>query len=167
LRRPLPIHLATDLLAAQGLVDQVHLVHGEAQTDFLLNGVDKAKGLKVLLQACTGDRAADDQKPLALAVGDTELDLPMFGLARMAFAPANGDRKVREAGVEVTAGNYQQGLARAVARLLGHYPGTCPVCRATALNRDAELLRAVLSAQSAVRWGKLLSLARLAGLLRR
>ena len=102
-----------------------------------------------------------------MAVGDTELDLPMLGLARMAFAPANADKKVREAGVEVTSGDCQQGLARAVARLVGHYPGTCPICAAPAQNPDSELLLAVLSAQSAARWAKLLPAARLARLLRR
>jgi hydroxymethylpyrimidine pyrophosphatase-like HAD family hydrolase len=166
-RRPLPMGLATDVLAAQGLVDQFRLVHGDAQTDFVLNGVDKGRGLQALLQACTGGRPADDRKPLALAVGDTELDLPMLGLARMAFAPANADKKVREAGVEVTSGDCQQGLARAVARLVGHYPGTCPICAAPAQNPDSELLLAVLSAQSAARWAKLLPAARLARLLRR
>jgi hypothetical protein len=160
------MRLAKDVLAAQGLVDQFRLLHGDAQTDFVLNAVDKASGLRALLQARGRGGVADHRKPLALAVGDTELDLPMLGLARMAFAPANADEKVRQAGVEVTRGDCQEGLARAITRLVGHYPGTCPMCRAPARNPDSELLLTVLSAQSAARWAKLLPAARLARLLR-
>jgi hydroxymethylpyrimidine pyrophosphatase-like HAD family hydrolase len=160
-RTPLPQGLTREVLGALGLAGQVRVVHGDAQTDFVLHGVNKGRGIQALLQAWARGPAADDRKPLALAVGDTELDLPMLGLARMAFAPANADQKVRDAGVEVTSGDCQQGLARAVARLVGHYPGTCPVCAAPAQGRDSELLLSVLSAQSATRWGKLLPAARL------
>jgi hydroxymethylpyrimidine pyrophosphatase-like HAD family hydrolase len=166
-RRPLEHRVVMDLLGNLGLAGQVWVAHGESQTDFSLKGVDKGGGVRALLRDWAVAEKAADSKPLALAVGDTELDLPMLGLARMALAPANADRKVREAGVEVVSGECQQGLARAVARLLGHYPGTCPVCRAPSPGRDAELLLAVLSAQSAARWGKLLPAARLARLLRR
>jgi hydroxymethylpyrimidine pyrophosphatase-like HAD family hydrolase len=165
-RRPLAQSTVMDVLGRLGLVDEVWVVHGDAQTDLLLKGVDKGRGVQALLRSPADGRAAAESRPLALAVGDTELDLPVLRLARMALAPANADRKVREAGVEVTSGECQQGLARAVARLLGHYPGTCPVCRARAPSRDAKLLLAVLSAQSAARWGKLLAAARLFSLLR-
>jgi hypothetical protein len=63
------------------------------------------------------------------------------------------------------AGDCQQGLARAVGRLLGHYPGKCTLCAAGHLDRESELLLAVLSAQAEVRWGKLRPAARLVSLL--
>jgi hypothetical protein len=98
-------------------------------------------------------------------VGDTASDLGMLRLARLGLAPANADATVRAAGVPITGRNCQEGLARAVAELLGHYPGGCPRCRPPALNRESELLFAVLSAQSAARWGKLREAGRLAALL--
>jgi hypothetical protein len=153
------------VVRAQGLVDEVRLIQGDAQTDFMINGVDKATSLQVLLHACGRGQTDDGEKPLALAVGDTESDLPMLRLARIAFAPANADSKVRAAGVEIAPGACQQGLAQAVARLLGHYPGACPTCSLPPLDRQSELLFAVLSAQTAERWGKVLHAGRLARLL--
>jgi hydroxymethylpyrimidine pyrophosphatase-like HAD family hydrolase len=164
-RRPLPTQLANDVLGAEGLVDRVRLVRGYAQTDFAIAEVDKAAGIQVLLRAVGRGHEGDDGRPLAFAVGDTELDLPMLRLARLAFAPANADRHVREAGVDIVRGACQQGLAHAVGKLLGHHPGACPKCAGPALHRESELLFAVLSAQAAGRWGKLLHAGKLATLL--
>jgi hypothetical protein len=83
----------------------------------------------------------------------------------MAFAPANADRGVREAGVEIVRGACQQGLAQAVGKLLGHRPGGCRDCSVPPLDRESELVFAVLSAQAAGRWGKLLHAGKLATLL--
>jgi hydroxymethylpyrimidine pyrophosphatase-like HAD family hydrolase len=166
-RRPLPTQLANDVLRAEGLVDRVRLVRGYAQTDFATAEVDKAAGIQVLLRAAGRGREGDDEKPLAFAVGDTALDLPMLRLARMAFAPANADRHVREAGVDIVRGACQQGLAHAVGKLLGHRPGGCRVCAVPPLDGESELLFAVLSAQAAGRWGKLLHAGKLATLLMR
>src|SRR5207244_2863405 len=68
-RRPLPLELATDVLRGQGLVGEVRLVGGASQTDFVLRDTDKATGIRVLLQACGGGPAGDEERPLALAVG--------------------------------------------------------------------------------------------------
>src|SRR5205807_6034438 len=100
-----------------------------------------------------------------LAVGDTELDLPMLQLARTAMAPANADGKIREAGIEVAAGDCQRGLARAVGRLLGHHAGGCQVCSPPPLDRESALLFTVLSAQGGGRWGRLHHAGRLAAQL--
>jgi hydroxymethylpyrimidine pyrophosphatase-like HAD family hydrolase len=164
-RRPLPAQLADEVLAAQDLGGEVRVVRGDAQTDFVVRGVDKGRGLQVLLDALGETSAGVGAKPLALAVGDTEFDLPMLALARMAAAPANADQPVRDADVPIMAGDCQQGLARAVGRLLGHYPGKCTLCAAGHLDRESELLLAVLSAQAEVRWGKLRPAARLVSLL--
>ena len=92
-------------------------------------------------------------KPLALAVGDTVSDLPMFALAARAFAPAHAGSDVRSAGVTVLRRPYQSGLALAAAHLLGHLPGGCPTCRAPHLSPEAHLLLTVLAAQETGTWG--------------
>jgi hydroxymethylpyrimidine pyrophosphatase-like HAD family hydrolase len=164
-RRHLPARLADEVVAAQDLTGDVRVVHGDAQTDFVVKGVDKGRGLRVLLDALGGTGAGGEAKPLALAVGDTESDLPMLAQARMTAAPANADQSLRDAGVPIMVGDCQQGLARAVGKLVGHAPGGCPLCAAGHLDRESKLLLAVLSAQSEVRWGKLRPAARLVPLL--
>jgi len=164
-RRHLPARLADEVVAAQDLTGEVRVVHGDAQTDFAVKGVDKGRGLRVLLDALGGTAGGGEAKPLALAVGDTESDLPMLALARMTAAPANADQRLRDAGVPIMAGDCQQGLARAVGKLVGHAPGGCSLCAAGHLDRESKLLLAVLSAQSEVRWGKLRPAVRLVTLL--
>jgi hypothetical protein len=130
------------------LEDAVRVIRGGSQTDFMVKGVDKATGVKALLESLGGG------SPLAFAVGDTASDLPVLKLARVAFAPANADEEVRRSGVEVVSGNCQRGLAQVVARVLGHYPGSCPCCGPHPMDEEAELMCRVLSAQSSSRWGK-------------
>jgi hydroxymethylpyrimidine pyrophosphatase-like HAD family hydrolase len=161
--RRIPTRLAEEVLRERGLAGDIRVVPGYVQSDFITAGVDKATGLRVLLRAL-GERA-DGERPLALAVGDTELDVPMLQLARTAIAPANADSKIRDAGIEVAAGDCQRGLARAVGRLLGHYPGGCQVCSPPPLDRESALLFTVLSAQGGGRWGRLHHVGRLAAQL--
>lgn len=132
-------------------------VAGEGQTDFRAARVDKAAGLGRLAQALDGNGHG-----IALAVGDSVSDLPMFALARLALAPANADPHVRRGSVEVLKRPYQAGLALAVARLIGHPPGTCSLCRAPVLPARTKLLLSVLSAQERGDLGIVTSLARLA-----
>jgi hydroxymethylpyrimidine pyrophosphatase-like HAD family hydrolase len=131
-------------VALRGLETELRAVEGVAQTDFVPAVIDKAVGLRALL----GDR------PLELAVGDTSSDLPMLQMARVGRAPANADRAVHAAGVQVSSQPYQRGLAAAVSELIGHRPGACPACRRRALDGRASILELALSAQDRGRWGK-------------
>jgi hypothetical protein len=98
-------------------------VPGDAQTDFIPFGVGKAAGVRTLL-ALLGEHRAE----VALAVGDTEMDLGILRMAALGLAPGHAGRAVREAGVRRTRRPYQAGLADAVARLIGHRPGACAQC---------------------------------------
>jgi 3-deoxy-D-manno-octulosonate 8-phosphate phosphatase KdsC-like HAD superfamily phosphatase len=125
--------------SAQG---RITAVHGEGQTDFTISRVDKAGGLGSLTRRLKADGGA-----IALAIGDSVSDLPMLAVAEHAVAPANADAAVRGAGVEVLSKPYQAGLAQGVARLIGHPPGGCELCRAPALSARTEFVLAVLSAR--------------------
>jgi hydroxymethylpyrimidine pyrophosphatase-like HAD family hydrolase len=117
----------------------VRAIRGEGQTDFVTVEIDKGTGLRALVEELGSD--------VALAVGDTASDLPMFALAQRALAPASADRRVRSSGIELVRRSYQAGLAEAVGRLLGHSPGACPVCRPPALPPRTNLVLELLSMQ--------------------
>jgi hypothetical protein len=121
----------------------VRPIRGHAQTDFMAGRVTKASGLEALAD----ELGLDQREPawLAMAIGDTASDLPMLRLARLAFAPANADARVREAGITVLKGALQEGLTEATARLLGHPPGGCPACRDPNLAPSSRLLLTLLS----------------------
>jgi hypothetical protein len=70
----------------------------------------------------------------------------MLAMAERARAPGHAGRPLRRAGVRVQRRPYQSGLADAVAELIGHPPGGCPVCRAPVLDRRARLLLGILAA---------------------
>ncbi|TQF73955.1 HAD family phosphatase [Rhodococcus spelaei] len=128
-----------------GLLDQipesadpaVRVIHGQGQTDLIVEGIDKGAGLRAL----AGELSASE---CALAVGDSAPDLAMFDLAALARAPRNADRAVRFAGIPLTRRAYQSGLAEACADLLGHRPGGCPTCRTPALAPRSTVLLTVL-----------------------
>jgi len=140
------------LLAAAGA--EVRAEPGWAQTDFVAAGIDKADGMAALLELVAPELAGRDH-PLALAVGDTEPDLPVMKLAERRWAPANARPALRAAGVRVARSRFQAGLAEAVADLIGHRPGSCSECRLPALPRDDRLLLQVLGAQDAGPWARL------------
>jgi hydroxymethylpyrimidine pyrophosphatase-like HAD family hydrolase len=139
--------------SAQG---RITAVHGEAQTDFTISRVDKAWGLGTLSRRLTADGGA-----VALAVGDSVSDLPMLAVAERALAPANADAAVRGAGVEVLSKPYQAGLAQGVARLIGHPPGGCELCRAPLLPARTKFVLDVLSAREQGKLSMAATLARL------
>jgi hydroxymethylpyrimidine pyrophosphatase-like HAD family hydrolase/orotate phosphoribosyltransferase len=130
---------------------QLYAIPGWAQTDFVPAGIDKGTGLRALLELLAPE-TADQERPLALAVGDTEPDLPMLALAQRAWAPSNGRPALRAAGVRVARHKFQVGLADAVADLIGHRPGGCPLCSAPAVPAGEQLLWSALAAQDAGRW---------------
>ena len=129
-------------------------IPGWAQTNFIPAGIDKAAGLRALVEMIAPEIAGFEQ-PLALAVGDTEPDLPMLGLAARRWAPANASSDVRAHGVRVASRRFQAGLAEAVADLVGHWPGTCPICRPPQVAGDDRLLLQTLAAQDAGPWHRL------------
>lgn len=134
-------------------------VIGDAQTDFVPAGVEKSLGVRALMKQLG---AADE--PVALAVGDTSMDLGILRMTRLAFAPAHASTAVRAAGIRRTGAPCQAGLAEAVARLIGHRPGTCALCAAPRLNPAEQLVATLLSAGERGRRGLLPAAARLAAL---
>jgi hydroxymethylpyrimidine pyrophosphatase-like HAD family hydrolase len=145
-RRQLGPQVAERAVAAAAAEGVLRPIHGAWQTDFAPIGVDKGPALQSLSEILGVD---DRDKPLALAVGDSASDLGMLRLARAAYAPANADAAIRQAGVEVLRGPYQVGLAAAVARVIGHAPGDCPICAPPPLEAGTRLFLRLLSLQDA------------------
>jgi hydroxymethylpyrimidine pyrophosphatase-like HAD family hydrolase/orotate phosphoribosyltransferase len=143
-RRSLPTELVRTMLAGIDTERRVRVINGHGQTDLLAAGVDKGDGLRSLadlLGTCA------DPRGIALAIGDSAADLPMFALARHAYAPANADAEVRAAGVHLLGRGYAAGLAQAVQRLTGHRPGTCPTCLPPVPTARTQALLTLLDAQ--------------------
>ena len=78
-------------------------------------------------------------RPLAFAVGDGIADLPLLDLAALAATPHHSHLEAPPR-VFVTRGSYQAGLTDATTRLLGHEPGSCPVCAVDRSSRSLALL---------------------------
>ncbi len=131
------------LAAALRSVSRMQVVRGHYQTDFVPAGVSKERALVVLAR----ELGAGGERPLALAVGDTVSDLGMIRLARVGLAPRNADRGLREARVKVTSRPGPAGLAQAVAAVIGHPPGACPICRPPVADESTRLLLALLAVQ--------------------
>jgi hydroxymethylpyrimidine pyrophosphatase-like HAD family hydrolase len=144
-RKPLSDQIVRSALNGESVALQV--IHGNGQTDFVPAGVGKATGLAALFDLF-GDR-----REIALAVGDAAPDIPMFAMAHAAFAPGNADATVRKTDTQVLRGEFAAGLTEAVARLIGHVPGSCPVCRAPAASARTRTLLTLLDAQRAGRRG--------------
>jgi hypothetical protein len=127
-------------------------VQGHAQTDFLPEGTDKARGVRQLLERLGGPGE------VAFAVGDTASDISMLRMARLGLAPAHASPQVGAR----TRAPYQAGLAQAVARLIGHRPGSCAACRVPRLTGADELVLTLLSVAESGRRGMPVAAARLA-----
>jgi phosphoserine phosphatase len=136
---------AAALLLSAGVAGAVRAIEGGTQTDFMVNAIDKATGLRLL--------AGGDQ--IALAAGDSAEDVPMLRMARLAAAPSNADAAVRASGVRIFSRPCQAGLAQAVEALVGHRPGRCGECEARHLEPRSRLLLTLLSAQDSRGLGKL------------
>jgi hypothetical protein len=150
-RRGLSPDLVDAALAAAG--HELRAVPGWSQTDFVPAGVDKGTGLRALLEVVSPEEASEE-RPLALAVGDAETDLPMLALAQRRWAPANAAHELRAAGIQVARRRFQSGLAEAVGSLIGHRPGGCRRCRTPELPAADRLLLMALGAGDAGRWGR-------------
>jgi len=131
---PISAELAHEIQILTG--GTVRVVTGDDQTDLVPISVDKGKGLRELSNVLNGT--------VALAIGDTVEDLAMFAQADIARAPGNAGTAVRRAGIHITRGSYQRGLAQACADLLGHPPGGCPTCRQPPIARRTALFGQIL-----------------------
>jgi len=138
--------LARDELDAFLRGTRLRSLEGDAQTDFQVARVDKGTGLRTLADMLG--------RPVVLAVGDAEPDVPMLELAERAFAPAGSSPQVRPVARE-TARPYQAGLLEAVGALVGHRPGGCPACAVPARAADARLIATCLRAKDGGRLHKL------------
>ncbi len=166
-RRGLPAEMVVTALKKSGVKSRVRAIWGLFQTDFMVSSLDKGAGLLALAEELGVPLRARRGKVLALAVGDSVSDIPMFQLAAMSFAPLNADRSVRYAGIKVMRRRYQSGLALAAAALLAHRPGECCKCRLPPISSEAQLLLAALAPQDAGAWGRLRHALLLSAMLRR
>ncbi|MDQ6775655.1 MAG: hypothetical protein M3071_05405, partial [Actinomycetota bacterium] len=141
-----PVSLPSTLLASlpPGSTG-IRAIEGDAQTDFVLQGIDKGTGMRELMSRLGSDDGGN-RRMLALAVGDTISDVPLAALAERAYAPAHADRALAQHGYELTTRVYQAGFAEAVGRLLGHSPGTCELCRMAPASRERRLVLTALAA---------------------
>lgn len=143
--------------------DEIRPIAGQSQTDFMVADVTKRTGLQALAgDLLPGDRAFSG-RPFALAVGDTQADVPCAALAELACAPAHATSALRGAGFQAMSMPYQAGLAQAAARLLGHPPGGCGVCCPPLMTPERKLLLSLLAVQERGWPGMLVQAAKLAG----
>lgn len=147
------------VLGCVGALERVRPIHGGAQSDFMVLGVDKGKGLRALLDGFSEPPAGTGR--LALAVGDTRSDLPMFELAGLACAPGSAEVAVRTAGIRCMERPGAAGLAEAVGLLIGHQPGACSICHPPERSQEADLLLSILAAQDGSKRDKLAQIFRL------
>ena len=141
-RRGLRHEQVADVLSLPEL-NGVRAIEGEGQTDFMVSRVDKGIGMAALGEELGEPRVRS--RWLSLAVGDTASDLPFLRQAQLAFAPANADAVVRNAGVRVSRRFCQAGFEEAVSHLIGHRPGRCERCREPRLGARSRMLLTVLS----------------------
>ena len=135
---------------------RIQAIQGESQTDFIIAGVNKGNGLRLLAaELRAGFESMEEKQPLAFAIGDSASDLPMLRMAERSFAPSNADMKVRSSGVSILKQPGQLGMAKAVAQLLGHPPGDCPVCRSPSFSTETQILLGILAAEEKGKLGKI------------
>jgi Cof subfamily protein (haloacid dehalogenase superfamily) len=81
--------------------------------EVLAAGVSKGWGLSLAMEHC---RLRSDE---VIAFGDEENDLPMFGVAGFAVAPANAREEVRDAADLVAGPNTAEGIAAFLTEFFG------------------------------------------------
>ncbi len=134
------------ILDSVGASEQVRAIVAPSQTDFAVARVGKDVGARALAEELRADG-------IALAVGDSDSDLPVLRLAARAYAPKNADVAVRRAAaagevdVKVMRRPFQVGLLQAVSSFLGHDPRRCERCRPSGgPNAPADVLLPVFRA---------------------
>jgi hydroxymethylpyrimidine pyrophosphatase-like HAD family hydrolase len=136
---PLPaglIHGVLSRLGAERLV--VHQTFRD--TAVLARETDKGRGLVALMELAGRDLAD------AIAIGDSEPDLPMFRAAPRSFAPRHisGREVARQLGCTIAPFAYQRGLLAAVDEIV--HPGPRRQCCAPLRPRDGGLFFDLLQA---------------------
>lgn len=74
--------------------------------------VSKAKGVKILM-----DKMNITSKEM-MAIGDSENDLPLFGMAGFSVAMGNARKEIQDRADAVTSPNYEDGVAAALERFV-------------------------------------------------
>jgi hydroxymethylpyrimidine pyrophosphatase-like HAD family hydrolase len=134
----------------------VRAVPGALQSDFVPVGIDKGKGLRAL--ATNIGTSHSEARPVAMAVGDTDADLPMFAVAERAFAPGNATSAAAASATRLRQA-HASGLLAAVAAFLDHAPVRCASCRPPPLeSSETALLLEWLALLNGDRIGKVRSL---------
>lgn len=85
---------------------------GDGMVSVTAKGVDKGAGLRALCAALGIDPAE------AVAIGDSEVDVPMFEAAGLAVAVATGTPAALSAARELIAGPEEEGVAQFIEELL-------------------------------------------------
>ena len=97
--------------AAQLAMHNAISYHGDSLLTITAAGVDKGTALLALCRATKTDPAD------AVAIGDSDVDLPMFAVAGRSIAMANATGAVKAAATNVTGSADDDGVAQALAAL--------------------------------------------------
>jgi hydroxymethylpyrimidine pyrophosphatase-like HAD family hydrolase len=85
---------------------------GDGMVTMTAKGIDKAHGLRALCGALGVDPAE------VVAIGDSEVDVPMFGAAGLAVAVATGTPGSKAAAARLIPGPAEEGVAQLIEELL-------------------------------------------------
>jgi HAD superfamily hydrolase (TIGR01484 family) len=86
---------------------------GEEMITLTAPGVDKGTGLRALCEALGIDPSE------VVAFGDSEVDLPMFAVAGLSVAMANGTEEAKAGAGMITGSADEDGVAEAIGRIWG------------------------------------------------
>ena len=110
-----------DIKEGQKILDEhgLQLYLNDSKYAFHINekGVDKALGLKEALKAL---KAEPEE---AVAIGDSETDIPMFGVCAHSVALGHADDAVKQKATHVVKGREGTGLIEAIDHLALNYLG--------------------------------------------
>jgi trehalose-6-phosphatase len=120
---PVPTLMIRNLLERLN-ADRLMFHQTFVDTTILPREIDKGRGLLALLEL------AGQQDAYTIAVGDSEADLPMFRVAREAFAPSHISCRstARLLGCRIMDRPFQPGLLRAVRRIVHPRDQVCSDC---------------------------------------
>jgi haloacid dehalogenase-like hydrolase len=130
---PLPTILVQNVMARLK-VERLTLHQTYLDTTIIAKEVDKGKGLRALLEM------VEQPDLVTVAIGDSEPDFAMFGVAHQAFAPAHisGRAVARLLGCRIDSASYQLGFLHSVHAILHSDGGRCDRCRARGRLRFRE-----------------------------
>jgi hydroxymethylpyrimidine pyrophosphatase-like HAD family hydrolase len=149
---PLPTLLVRNLLAEIG-ADRLTSHQTFVDTTILAREVDKGRGLTALLHLA-GQTGAE-----TIAIGDSDADLAMFGVAGRSFAPSHLSCRssARLLDCRIMDRPFQLGLLRAVRALVHPDGERCRACRArTPVAGGGDVFANLMNAADQPRWRLLL-----------